>query len=75
MKAENEFELIRPREVEEGDVIVDPAGGRRLTVTEIQVVSGAGSGVFSFYGEGPHDAVTVAGDEQVKRSRARPPPV
>ncbi|GAS91705.1 hypothetical protein [Mycolicibacterium brisbanense] len=69
MPADGAVETVLPREVREGDVIRDPAAARWFTVNEIQVVSGEGSGVFSFYDESPDDAVTVAGDEPVTRRR------
>ena len=65
-------EVILPGEIHEGDVIRDPAADRWFTVNEIQVLSGEGTGVFSFYDEGPDDAVTFAGDEPVMRRKSSP---
>ncbi|ORA27849.1 hypothetical protein [Mycobacterium aquaticum] len=70
MTADGAVETILPGEVREGDVIRDPAAARWFTVNEIQVVSGEGTGVFSFYDKSPDDAVTVAGDEPVTRRRS-----
>ncbi|WP_018601585.1 hypothetical protein [Mycobacterium sp. 155] len=69
MTADCTVETILPSEVAEGDVIRDPAANRWFTVNEIQVASGAGSGVFSFYDKGPDDAITFSGDEPVTRRK------
>jgi hypothetical protein len=74
MTDDSTVEVILPGDIKEGDVIRDPAADRWFTVHEIQVLSGDGAGVFSFYDKGPDDAVTVSGDEPVKRRR-RPPRV
>jgi hypothetical protein len=72
MTDDSTVEVILPRDIREGDVIQDPAADRWFTVNEIRVLSGEGRGVFSFYDDGPDDAVTVGGDERVTRRRASP---
>jgi hypothetical protein len=72
MTNDGTVEVIRPDEIKEGDVIRDTAADRWFTVNEIQVLSGEGSGVFSFYDHGPDDAVTFAGDEPVTRRKSSP---
>lgn len=69
MRADGTVETILPGDVAEGDVIRDPVANRWFTVHEIQVVSGEGRGVFSFYGKGPDDAITFSGDEPVTRRK------
>lgn len=70
MRNDSTVEVILPGEVHEGDVIRDPASERWFTVNEIQVLSGEGTRVFSFYDTGPDDAVTFAGDESVERRKS-----
>lgn len=69
MRADGTVETILPGDVAEGDVIRDPVANRWFTVHEIQVVSGEGRGVFSFYDKGPDDAITFSGDEAVTRRK------
>lgn len=61
MATTDRLELIEPADINEGDVVDDPAGGRRLTIQAIQVISMKGDGMFSFYGAGPNDGITVSG--------------
>ncbi|MEN4448415.1 hypothetical protein [Mycobacterium sp. SM3041] len=67
MAAETKVEAVRPADVTKGDVIEDPAGGRWLTVREIQVDSSPGKDIFSFYGSGPGDRIIVVDKETVRR--------
>jgi len=64
---DTKVEAVRPADVTEGDVIEDPAGGRWLTVREIQVESLPHKDIFSFYGSGPDDCITVVDREKVRR--------
>jgi hypothetical protein len=64
-----EAEHVPAEKVSEGDVIRDPAGARWITVNEIRALADDQVGVLSFYGEGPDDRITVAGDELVERKR------
>ncbi|WP_019971415.1 hypothetical protein [Mycobacterium sp. 141] len=72
MTADCAVETILPGDVAEGDVIRDPAADRWFTVNEIQVASGEGSGVFSFYDKDPDDVITFSGDEAVTRRKGSP---
>ncbi|MDX1877090.1 hypothetical protein SBE55_04595 [Mycolicibacterium sp. 141076] len=67
MATETKVEAVRPADVTKGDVIEDPAGGRWLTVREIQVDSSPGKDIFSFYGSGPDDRIIVVDKETVRR--------
>jgi len=69
MTTTDRIELAEPARLAEGDVIEDPAGGRWLTIQEIQVISTKGDGVFSFYGAGPDDRITVSGAQKVRRRK------
>jgi hypothetical protein len=69
MTTSDHIELAEPACLAEGDVIEDPAGGRWLTIQEIQVISTKGDGVFSFYGAGPDDRITVSGAQKVRRRK------
>ena len=69
MSTTERLELIEPAHLNEGDVVEDPAGGRWLTIQEIQVISTRGDGVFSFYGTGPDDRITVSGAQKLRRRR------
>jgi hypothetical protein len=71
MTASAKDDVIEAAAVTEGDVIEDPAGGRWLTVQEIQVISAKGDGIFSFYGAGPDDRITVTGAEKMRRRKRR----
>jgi len=64
---DTKVEAVRPADVTEGDVIEDPAGGRWLTVREIQVDSSPYKDIFSFYGSGPDDRIIVVDKEKVRR--------
>lgn len=67
MTASPQIDVVAPADITEGDVIEDPAGGRWLTVREIQVDASQHKEVFSFYGSGPDDRIAVAGTEKVRR--------
>lgn len=67
MTASPQVDVVAPADITEGDVIEDPAGGRWLTVREIQVDASHHKKVFSFYGSGPDDRIAVAGTEKVRR--------
>ena len=67
MTTDAKAEAVRPADVTEGDVIEDPAGGRWLTVREIRVESLPHKDIFSFYGSGPDDRITVVDREKVRR--------
>ncbi|MFL0242017.1 hypothetical protein ACJH6J_23310 [Mycobacterium sp. SMC-18] len=67
MTTETKIEAVRPADVTKGDVIEDPAGGRWLTVREIQVDSSPYKDIFSFYGSGPDDRIIVVDKEKVRR--------
>jgi hypothetical protein len=69
MVPEESTESVAPDQIAEGDVIADQLGKRWLTVTEIQIVSDARGGVFSFYGNGPDDRVTFEASERVRRKK------
>jgi hypothetical protein len=72
MSDDSAVETVLPGEIKEGDVIKDPAADRWFAVHEIQILSGAGKGVYSFYDRSPDDAITVAGDETVQRRKSPP---
>ena len=67
MTASPQIDVVAPADITEGDVIEDPAGGRWLTVREIQVESLPHKDIFSFYGSGPDDRITVVDREIVRR--------
>jgi hypothetical protein len=67
MATDTKAEAVRPADVTKGDVIEDPAGGRWLTVRQIQVESLSHKDIFSFYGSGPDDRITVVDTEHVRR--------
>lgn len=70
MASDDTVEVIHPAQVREGDVIKDPAADRWVTVNDIQLLSNAGAGVFSFYDDSPDDRVTFEGDETVQRRKS-----
>ncbi len=67
MTADEATETVAPKHIHQGDVIADELGTRWVTVNQVQFVSDADGGVYSFYGEGPGDRVTFEGHEQVRR--------
>jgi len=62
-------ECVSPERISEGDVIGDPAGARWITVSEIRVLADGRRDVFSFYGSGPDDRITVGSDELIERKQ------
>ena len=69
MTAHESVELVAPTQIVKGDVVEDTVGHRWLAVNDVQVLTGAGGGAYSFYGRGPDDRVTF---EKVKWSNAKP---
>ena len=75
---EDQTELVAPAQIVVGDVIQDDTAGHCLTVTEVQTMGKTPAGVdgdsggrrvFSFYGAGPEDRMTVEETERVRRHK------
>ena len=67
--APESVELVPAPQIAPGDVIEDPVGRRWMRVHDVQVLTQAVSGAYSFYGTGPDDRITFEGDELVRRKR------
>ena len=67
MNKDEGAEMVKPTAIAKGDVIEDPVGHRWVVVHDVQMITDANGGAYSFYGAGPEDRITFEADERVKR--------